>query len=104
VEPWLGYARLEVTDEQGLVRKALVRCSALDADGRGPREPGPLEVLAAHDARARAEREHRRTGGEMPVDPWPRVVIDGRRFVSTGLEAARPLAHLAACLRAKGGK
>ena len=100
VEPWLGYARIEVTGDDGLARRALVRCVALEGDD-GPAQA--RDVLAAHDAQTQAAREHRRRGGPTRPDPWPRVILDAGRFVATGLEVGRPLAHLAACLRAKGG-
>ena len=104
LEPWLGYARVEVEGKDGAPRRALVR-SVLLTGGDGTLE-GARAVLAEWDARQRAEREARRQGAAIAEELWPRVVFERAtvggvgRFVSTGIESARSLAHLAACLRA----
>lgn len=102
-EPSLGYARIEVAAEDGGTRRALVRAVRLDGGDGSP--AAALEVIAAHDAKVRAEREARRAGGPAPEDPFPRVVFerDGGpgAFTATGLAPTGRLAHLAACLRAR---
>ncbi|MFZ5442885.1 MAG: AAA family ATPase [Myxococcota bacterium] len=100
VAPWFGYARVEVAGEHGLPRRALVRCVPLEGGDGSPQ--GARAALAAWDEQVKAEREARRRGGLPGADPWPRVVVDQRRFVATGLEVERPSEHLAACLRAGG--
>jgi hypothetical protein len=105
IEPWLGYARVMVQLDDGTSRRALVRAVALTG-GDGSAEAA-REVLRAYDAKTRAEREARRVRGAsaMEAEKYPRVVFEREavaefgKFVATGLEATRQLAHLAACLR-----
>jgi hypothetical protein len=108
LEPWLGYARIDVAGKDGSPRRALVRAVLLEG-GDGSLERAK-EVLSNWDEQAKAEREARRQGAELSEERWPRVVFEregmtgGGRFVASGLEATAPLAHLAASLRAKAEK
>jgi ATP-dependent Clp protease ATP-binding subunit ClpC len=106
LEPWLGYAQVDVLGADGAARRTLVRAVLLEG-GDGTVEQA-LPVLRAYDVQAKAEREARRAG-ELLVDRHPRLVLERLgtsgpgRFVATGLDATTPLQHLAACLRAKEG-
>ncbi len=107
LEPWLGYARIDVAGKDGSPRRALVRAVLLEG-GDGSIERAK-EVLSQWDDQAKADREARRQGAEPREERWPRVVFEREgmtgagRFIASGLEASVPLAHLAASLRAKGG-
>jgi len=103
LEPWLGYARIEVEGKDGSPRRALVRAVLLEG-GDGTLD-GARAVLAAWDEKAKTEREARRQGAAIAEERWPRVVLERLtvsgpcRFVATGLESTQAMAHLAACLR-----
>jgi ATP-dependent Clp protease ATP-binding subunit ClpC len=106
VAPWFGYGLVEGIDGEGVARRALVRAVPLPcADGS---EASVRAALSTWDEQAAAEREARRAGAEPAVDPFPVLVFEQRagqagRFVATGLLETQARAHLAACLRAKGG-
>ncbi len=97
---WGGYAVLDTVDEAGVLRRGLVRLSALPVG-----EEGFSAALAAHDAQVKAEREARRAGGLKSGGQDGEVILEkvGREppvtFVATGLKAPEQRAHLAACLR-----
>ncbi|MDX2012997.1 MAG: AAA family ATPase [Myxococcaceae bacterium] len=106
LDPWLGYALVDGVDADGVSRRALVRAVPLKVADAS--EDTARAALTAWDAKAAAEREARRAGEEPAVDPFPVIVFEQRygvpgRFVATGLLATESRAHLAACLRAKGG-
>jgi hypothetical protein len=95
LQPWLGYAQVAVKNEDGTLRRALLRTVLLD---------GEHGVVEAWKERQRAEREARRRGADPTPDPHPVLVLERTelegpaRFVATGLTDATK--HLAAWLRA----
>jgi ATP-dependent Clp protease ATP-binding subunit ClpC len=106
LEPWLGYALVEGLDAEGVSRRALVRALPLEV-GDGS-DDAVQAALSGWEAQTAADREARRAGAEPSPDAFPVIVFEQRlgvtgRFVATGLPASEALAHLAACLRAKGG-
>ncbi len=103
---WFGYGRVDVQADDGIVRRALVRCVPLDGEGDGSEET-TRSRLASWEAELAAEREARRRGGEVRAERFPVLVLErGWKsegvFRATGLRLAEQRRHLAACLRAKG--
>ncbi len=96
---WNGYALVDTVDGLGVLRRGLVRLTALVAP-----PGGAVAAVAAYDARKRQEREARRSRGLGAGEEEPPVVLEsvGRegvaRFVASGLLASEPRIHLAAWL------
>jgi ATP-dependent Clp protease ATP-binding subunit ClpC len=97
LEPWRGYAQVYRRGDDGAPERCLVRIALLD---------GSLEK---YDARAKQERDARRSGGLVAPESHPYLVLDQEgvgapvKFVASGLEATNHLEHLAAWLRAQHG-
>jgi ATP-dependent Clp protease ATP-binding subunit ClpC len=97
LEPWRGYAQLYRRGDDGAPERHLVRLELLEG------------TLQQYDARAKQERDARRSGGPVAPESHPYLVLDQEgvgapiKFVASGLEATLLLEHLAAWLRSPHG-